>query len=565
MLLDSGAGKFLNTKNTSGQTPFHIAAAIDASEPQTLKILQLLKDANPNERDIDGRTPLHLAVNTQKTAAVKYLLDIGAIADTPDFGDTTPFELAAQSKNFKILCLLFPKILGTIKPINASQWRSIIPRAEEEGIIKMTGGKHANVEIMDRDQFTQYLNDRSYSFSAVEAVAKEKSWGNYTIEKQIFILWDEKDLGHVVSSGVQCRWWRRTLKDKIGEWGTNLKESRWTAQMNTVPSAVTISKVRSGECFLECRLALPVLTPNQLHELPDWIKPSRQLKKNYAFIWIMVKPESSTASNGSRETLVSRTFFSTLEYAAVPNSATDLFVPLVQQLHGEWGDLYTAAEEHLSDMRTRVLVSNGRDSKLIGDLLLDARLWGWLRKLSEGQALTLRTLEKNYKTRGWTVLHEEGKDITEDKIKSFERETDNLTEQMDRKLKSLEAASQELIQLEFNLTSIAEAQKSTSTNISMKRLSWITFVFLPLMFISSVFGMNVDILKSNPRWWIYILFALGTMILTLGVWILFKRKNLEGWIEERFQWLVKGKSVDEEKGLRTTLNAGTWKGKAKIT
>lgn len=185
MLLDSGAGKFLNTKNTSGQTPFHIAAAIDASEPQTLKILQLLKDANPNERDIDGRTPLHLAVNTQKTAAVKYLLDIGAIADTPDFGDTTPFELAAQSKNFKILCLLFPKILGTIKPINASQWRSTIPRAEEEGIIKMTGGKHANVEIMDRDQFTQYLNDRSYSFSAVEAVAKEKSWGNYTIEKQI--------------------------------------------------------------------------------------------------------------------------------------------------------------------------------------------------------------------------------------------------------------------------------------------------------------------------------------------------------------------------------------------
>lgn len=106
--------------------------------------------------------------------------------------------------------------------------------------------------------------------------------------------------------------------------------------------------------FLECRLALPVLTPNQLLELPDWIRPSRQLKKSYAFIWIMVKPESSTASNGSRETLVSRTFFSTLEYAAVPNSATDLFVPLVQQLHGEWGDLYTAAEEHLSDMVSKL-------------------------------------------------------------------------------------------------------------------------------------------------------------------------------------------------------------------
>lgn len=84
------------------------------------------------------------------------------------------------------------------------------------------------------------------------------------------------------------------------------------------------------------------------------------------------------------------------------------------------------------------------------------------------------------------------------------------------------------------------------------------------MFISSLFGMNVDILKSNPGWWIYVIFALGTMILTLGVWILSKRYNLEGQIEERFQWLVK--NVDEEKGIETTLKVGTrWTGKAKAS
>lgn len=210
-------------------------------------------------------------------------------------------------------------------------------------------------------------------------------------------------------------------------------------------------------------------------------------------------------------------------------------------------------------------MSNGRDSKLISDLLLDARLWGWLRKLSEGQGQTLKTLktlERNYKIKGWTVLYEEG---TARKLQSFEQEIVNLTDQMDLKLKGLEVASQELIQLEFNLTSIAEAQKSTSTNVSMKRLSWITFIFLPLMFISSVFGMNVDVLKSNPRWWIYILFAAGTMILTLGVWILFKRKNLERRIKERFQWLVKRENFDEGRGLGTTLKAGAWTGKAKIS
>lgn len=62
----------------------------------------------------------------------------------------------------------------------------------------------------------------------------------------------------------------------------------------------------------------------------------------------MAKPKPVIGS--SKESLVSRTFFSTLEYAAVPDSVTDLFVPLFRQLLEEWGDLYTAAEEHQSDM-----------------------------------------------------------------------------------------------------------------------------------------------------------------------------------------------------------------------
>lgn len=96
MLLGSGAGKFLNARNTSGQTPFHLAAAIGASELQTLEMLQVLKDSNPNIQDIHDRTPLHLAVNAPKFEAVKYLLDLGAIADTPDLGDMNrPWKLAS--------------------------------------------------------------------------------------------------------------------------------------------------------------------------------------------------------------------------------------------------------------------------------------------------------------------------------------------------------------------------------------------------------------------------------------------------------------------------------------
>ena len=37
--------------------------------------------------------------------------------------------------------------------------------------------------------------------------------------------------------------------------------------------------------------------------------------------------------------------------------------------------------------------------------------------------------------------------------------------------------------------------------------------------------MNIDILASNPSWWLYIPFAAGTIILTLAIWILFKTKK----------------------------------------
>ena len=55
--------------------------------------------------------------------------------------------------------------------------------------------------------------------------------------------------------------------------------------------------------------------------------------------------------------------------------------------------------------------------------------------------------------------------------------------------------------------------------------SWITFIFLPLTFISSFFGMNVDIFQSSPgypsiRW--YFASALPMMVLVLVFWYFIK-------------------------------------------
>lgn len=37
--------------------------------------------------------------------------------------------------------------------------------------------------------------------------------------------------------------------------------------------------------------------------------------------------------------------------------------------------------------------------------------------------------------------------------------------------------------------------------------------------------MNIDILASNPSWWFYIIFAVGTTLLTLTVWLIFKHNS----------------------------------------
>ena len=59
---------------------------------------------------------------------------------------------------------------------------------------------------------------------------------------------------------------------------------------------------------------------------------------------------STTEPRAGGPLLESKTFFSTLEFAAVPDTPTDLFVPLVQQLWDEWKDAYNAADQHLNLM-----------------------------------------------------------------------------------------------------------------------------------------------------------------------------------------------------------------------
>ncbi|KAI0112559.1 hypothetical protein GGR51DRAFT_45867 [Nemania sp. FL0031] len=131
----------------------------------------------------------------------------------------------------------------------------------------------------------------------------------------------------------------------------------------------------------------------------------------------------------------------------------------------------------------------------------------------------------------WKLPSDKTSEVRRRGIKRLESHREGIRELLER--------SQTIIQLEFNLASILEARRSTSTNRSLKRLTWVTFVFLPLLFVASLFGMNVDILSDDPSWWWYFPIAGGFILLTFGVWIFFKRfHTLEGRLERYFAWLV---------------------------
>ncbi|WPH00093.1 Hypothetical protein R9X50_00291600 [Acrodontium crateriforme] len=75
-----------------------------------------------------------------------------------------------------------------------------------------------------------------------------------------------------------------------------------------------------------------------------------------------------------------------------------------------------------------------------------------------------------------------------------------------------------LSDLMYKSVGIRDSRQSLQLSLSMWRLSWITFIFLPLTFIVGFFGMNVDIFQTDPNVGWYFLAAAMLMLLVLILW-----------------------------------------------
>lgn len=79
-----------------------------------------------------------------------------------------------------------------------------------------------------------------------------------------------------------------------------------------------------------------------------------------------------------------------------------------------------------------------------------------------------------------------------------------------------------LSDLMYKSVGIRDARHSLQLGLSMWRLSWITFIFLPLTFVSGFFGMNVDTFAENPSIKYFVVAALTLFTLVISSWYLMK-------------------------------------------
>ena len=77
----------------------------------------------------------------------------------------------------------------------------------------------------------------------------------------------------------------------------------------------------------------------------------KEFESRHGILWIMIKSKADQVDSHSKNPVLrSRIFFSTSEYAEVPERATDLLVPLVKKFRSIWIQNFSRFHERLGLM-----------------------------------------------------------------------------------------------------------------------------------------------------------------------------------------------------------------------
>ncbi|KAF4929095.1 putative ankyrin repeat protein [Colletotrichum viniferum] len=504
-LLDAGVPA--SSRDSYGETPLwwaakhyqeEVARLLSEKDKVTLHLLirakqtslvEFLLDVgyNVNTTDIEKWTPLHAATKEKDVEMAERLIQAGADVDATDVNGTRPLSLAMEMRNYELIHMLVANQADT-KDLDLAKIRAVF-------------GLQASDSL-------EIYEDRHHGTKIMRQIPREFSWTS-------------------------------DMQNDTGRYSMNLSKLKLTKK---IPGLEELGLNHLLDFKRE--QAVPfVLRVEQLTETTQegsvWIYyleialPSAGRDHEIHICWNVT---SHTDKNGLQSWRTTA-HLSNLQRLWLPEKGIELFQSLVSEVQKRWSSIVRNTINNINGQRRgEVLEANGSDPNLLGTLLKDA-----LRPVHYRRRLQTTVTEAQKFATDYCNRHDEVADLDGllKQIEAFSDDVGNYIGQLDQ-------ITRDLIQMEFNLVSINEARQSVKMAASLKRLSWITFIFLPLTFIATSFGMNIDILSDDPPWYWYLPFAGVTILLTSAVWLIFKYSRLEDMIERSMGRVLSRKQADSD-------------------
>ncbi|KAJ6093154.1 ankyrin [Penicillium sp. IBT 16267x] len=210
---------------------------------------------------------------------------------------------------------------------------------------------------------------------------------------------------------------------------------------------------------------------------------------------------------------------SILSSGRMPETDEGFISDLVSDLQYEWDLIFDTQEERFNSYTT---AENTDNTRLIKYLTAERRFVDRLRQALHQHIKSIFALiEQNYeivrlfatepRDRFGEMQYREYSDrkISPSSLKTIIQNTEkSLQERLEKQAQDL----RDTVQMEL-------AEISVNQTIFLRRIGLITFIYLPLMFTASLFGMNVNLLQNDPDWRWYLLFGVGILLFTYGLWV----------------------------------------------
>ncbi|RPA89268.1 hypothetical protein L873DRAFT_1722655 [Choiromyces venosus 120613-1] len=207
----------------------------------------------------------------------------------------------------------------------------------------------------------------------------------------------------------------------------------------------------------------------------------------------------------------------------------DIFKALVNC----WDQLLDVSWEHVSILEEKIYEQPADESRA-PELWLNSAYWLKYEKLMFYHIDIVNEMRK--------YLVEIDGDLTDEGLwlkespEDFDRLSNLIQEDLVKRTNNLS-------ELMYRSVGIRDSRQSLQLGTSMWRLSWITFIFLPLTFITGFFGMNVDTFTNHPSVKWYFISGVPLMVLVFISWYLLKH------------WLTRHRQSPHQRGIYEALYA----------